>query len=296
MLPVGEDGISPIWGLRLHLPHIRDTRLELGLVNMVDGRAVLTRGIPCAGPDAPALAEKSQPLKGRLETIEIDSPNLGEQRKITIYTPRAPQPPGGYPVVYMADGQDTDGAAAVVEALIENRLIRPVMLVGIWHGDGPFTATYPFDKRGKEYLPGLNADPQSYARHEMFVKDEVIPLVEASYPVSKDRKDRLIYGTSNGAAWALSFAARHPDLFAQASGFGVATPADTIEFSRSENTKIFVGAGHYDDFSGNSKNICDKALSEQLSCTYYSIYSGHDQAMWDYGLVQTLEAVFKPVS
>lgn len=294
MFEIGEDAKSKIWGLRLYLPNIDETRLELGLVNMINGRATLKLGTPFVGSNAPADAEKSQPLKGKLETIEIDSSYLGEKRKVTFYTPRTPPPASGYPVVYMADGQDTETEAAVVDALIESRKIRPVLLVGIWHGEGPFTATYPPDKRGKEYLPGANADPKTYAQHEAFVKNEVMPLAEKSYLASRNRTDRLTYGSSNGAAWALSFVSRQSDLFAQASGFGVATTPDTIDFSAIKNVRIFVGAGRYDGFFGNSRGICDRATLAGLNCTFYSIYSGHDQAMWDYGLVKTLEQVFTP--
>ncbi len=79
------------------------------------------------------------------------------------------------------------------------------------------------------------------------------------------------------------------------SGFGVATTPDIFDFSPTKNVRIFVGAGHYDGFFGNSRGICDEVTRSGVNCTFYSIYSGHDQAMWDYGLVKTLEQVFTPV-
>jgi hypothetical protein len=53
MFEIGEDAKSKIWGLRLHLPHIDETRLELGLVDMIDGRATLKLGTPFAGSEVP---------------------------------------------------------------------------------------------------------------------------------------------------------------------------------------------------------------------------------------------------
>lgn len=265
-----------LWGLQYNLPYIDESVLNLSL--LVDMRAV--ESLDYRGPKAPAVS-RLETLKGRTETIEIDSRNLGQKRNITIYTPPEPPPEDGYPVVYMADNS-VDAFAPIVEKLIVDGLVRPVLLVGMDNGGAA---------RGREYLPGI--DPPGYERHEAFVLDEVMPLAETRFHASRKATERMTYGFSNGANWALSFGIRHRNLFDQVSAFAVAgSPKQGYGFASAQGQTLYLGAGAYDYFNKQTSAFCKQARQAGVTCHYLTIYSGHDPAMWEQGLIGALQGAF----
>src|SRR5207245_1375598 len=74
--------------------------------------------------------------------------------------------------------------------------------------------------RSAEYVPGLR--PERFAAHEKFICDEVVPWAERELGASADRKDRALYGCSNGARFALEMGLRRPDLFGHVIAFSLA--------------------------------------------------------------------------
>jgi enterochelin esterase family protein len=267
-----------LWGLQYNLPYIDESLLNLSL--LVDMRAV--ENLDYHGSKAPA-ATKVEMLKGRTETIGIDSRNLGQKRNITIYTPPAPPPAEGYPVVYMADNS-VDAFAPIVETLITGGLIRPVLLVGMDNGGAA---------RNNEYVPNVHFDLQAYSRHEAFVLNEVMPLAEKRFHASLKAVDRMTYGFSSGGAWALSFGVKHHDLFDQVSAFAVAgSPTQDYGFASAQGQTLYLGAGAYDYFNKQTSAFCKLARQEGLTCHYLTIYSGHDPAMWEQGLIGALQGAF----
>jgi len=265
-----------LWGLQYHLPFMDETILNLSLLE--EGRQ--KEALEYRGPKAPTTAYV-EAIKGRTETIEIDSRHLEQKRNITIYTPPVPPSEGGYPVVYMADNS-VEAFAQIVEKLILDGRIRPVMLVGMDNGG---------EARGREYLPGL--DQQAYERHEAFVLDEVMPLAETRFHASRQAAERMTYGFSNGANWALSFGIRHRNLFDQVSAFAVAgSPKQDYAFASAQGQALYLGAGAYDYFDRQTSAFCKQARQAGLICHYLTIYSGHDPAMWEQGLIGALEGAF----
>jgi enterochelin esterase-like enzyme len=265
-----------LWGLQYNLPYIDETVLDLSL--LVEGRQL--ESLEYRGPKAP-VSGYVETLKGKTETIAIDSRNLGQKRNITVYTPPSAPPEDGYPVVYMADNS-VEAFAQIVEKLISDGRIRPVLLVGIDNGG---------EARGREYLPGI--DQPAYERHEAFVLDEVMSLVETRFHASRKSSDRMTYGFSNGANWALSFGIRHRDMFDQVSAFAVAgSSKQDYGFKAAQGQTLYLGAGAYDYFDKQTSAFCKQARQAGLSCHYLTIYSGHDPAMWEQGLIGALEGAF----
>ncbi len=267
-----------LWGLQYNLPYIDEAVLNLSL--LIDMRAV--ENLDYHGPKAPAAAGV-ETLKGRTETIEIDSRNLGQKRNITIYTPPSPPPEDGYPVIYMADNS-VDAFAPIVEKLIIDGLIRPVLLVGMDNGG---------EARNNEYVPNAHFDLQAYSRHEAFVLNEVMPLAEKRFHASLKAVDRMTYGFSSGGAWALSFGVTHHELFDQVSAFAVAgSPKQDYGFASAQGQTLYLGAGAYDYFNKQTSAFCKQARQAGLTCHYLTIYSGHDPAMWEQGLIGALQGAF----
>jgi enterochelin esterase family protein len=271
-----QNGLEGLWGVQYQLPYMDQSMLDLRLI--VDG--VQRAKITYRGAKAPQ-AVRAKKLAGRLEAVNVDSVNLGQKRGVTVYTPAQLPPPEGYAVVYMADDAATV-FAPIVEKLILDGQIRPVLLVGMQNGG---------KARANEYLPGL--DTTAYARHEAFVLHEVMPLVEAHFHASQRSEDRLTYGFSNGGAWALAFGTEHPELFHQVSAFAVAGRPDEISVpSEDEKQLFYLGAGAYDFLSIQTAGFCRKIRQTGLPCNYLTLYAGHDQAMWEQGLVYALTGAF----
>jgi enterochelin esterase-like enzyme len=236
------------------------------------------------GPEAPPKPGMVDALKGRVEDLEIDSPNLKSKRKLVIYVPSAPPPKAGYPVVYMADGLSVYFYAHLVEKLIDDGKIRPVLLVGMANGGA---------LRGAEYLPDPKAMPPEYLSHEAFVFNEVMPLAEKAYYASLRPQDRMSFGFSNGATWALSAALRHPGMIRHVAAFSIGMPKAYFDFSNTGKLDLYLEAGRFEpSFFERTQAVCDKARQSRVKCGFMALYAGHDQAAWDIAFADTLTSVF----
>jgi enterochelin esterase-like enzyme len=154
------------------------------------------------------------------DTIEIASAVLGLRRRITIWVPDGARSLAPCPVLYLNDGQNLfDSARAytgvtwrVAETaawLIERRLIPPLVIVGIDHGEL---------RRAREYLP-VEDDRNPFARDPLaseyasFVTTELMPFIEREYPVARGASHTAFGGSSYGAVAALFTAITNPGVF-----------------------------------------------------------------------------------
>ena len=290
MSPLGADSKGSLWGIEYTLPHLDESILSILLLEE-DGHQ--GEALTYTGPRATSLPPKVAALKGHVETVEIDSPNLQEKRKVSVYVPAAPPPDGGYPVVYMADGVSVATLAPYAEKLIDDRAIASVLLVGMWAGEWKSDEGHHADRRNSEYLPSPSDDPAAYAAHEAFVLKEVMPMAEDRFHASHRAESRMTYGFSSGASWSLSFALKHPDLFHQASGFAIAAGPEDLDIDHAQGMRFYIGAGAYDAyFSKTTQADCDALKQAGGPCRFISIYSGHDMMMWITGLAGALKSAF----
>jgi predicted alpha/beta superfamily hydrolase len=153
----------------------------------------------------------------------IDSEYLRTRRRITVLRPRFRGQPGGpqpVSVLYLNDGQNLfDPARAfagstwrvseTVNRLVSDRIVPPLLIVGIDHGEM---------HRAREYLP-VEDERNPHARRPMgrryveFVTREVVPLIERTYDVSRRVSGRGFGGSSYGAMSALLAVLERPGFF-----------------------------------------------------------------------------------
>jgi enterochelin esterase family protein len=142
-----------------------------------------------------------------------------DDREFFVYTPpgyeaRRAQP---YPVFYLLHGLGDDagrwvnagGANNILDNLVAERKALPMVMVttlGYGTADGPNGARGP---RAQENLTGYTTS----------LLDEVMPAVERSYNVSRDRNQRAIAGLSMGGIEALLTGLNHLDKFAWIGSF-----------------------------------------------------------------------------
>jgi predicted alpha/beta superfamily hydrolase len=132
-----------------------------------------------------------------------------------------PQTTKPLPVVYLADGLVMQ-VASVVHSLAQSGLGQEMILVGLLPGPAlkdmgsPSAFQALGEMRAQEYLEEYRGGQARFAAHERFVLEEVIPLLESRWHAPSNPALRAVMGQSNGAAWALTMAARHPETFSTA--------------------------------------------------------------------------------
>jgi enterochelin esterase family protein len=287
MVFLGKDRDRGVWGAAYRVPAIDQSIITLTLANTDSPRLVYR------GHHAPPAPEAARVLQGTVTGIELDSIHLKAKRHVNIYAPKADVPAGGFPVVYMADGLYVDAYAAIVDKLIADGVIKPVVLVGIAAGDGPALPGDTYDLRAREYIPTPGAIPDDYLKHEAFVRDEVMPLMELRYHASAKPEDRMTFGYSNGAVWALSFALRHRDRFQHVAAFSMGMPSTYFDFSGQTPLNLYLQAGRFEGaFFRNTQAVCQKAITSGVKCGFMALYAGHDSEAWVYAFAQTMKVVF----
>jgi enterochelin esterase family protein len=154
--------------------------------------------------------------RGAIARHAFHSNIANDDRDFFVYTPpgydaRRSQP---YPVLYILHGLGDDaerwvgaGAAHVIlDNLIAAKKAVPMVMVSpLGYG----TSQGPAGGRGHDNVLG----------YQRILLDEVMPVVDRAYNVSKDRNDRAIAGLSMGGAEALYVGLNNLDRFAWISSF-----------------------------------------------------------------------------
>jgi enterochelin esterase-like enzyme len=155
--------------------------------------------------------------RGKVETVEYDSKSVGTKRKMVIYTPPGIDAAGKVPVLYLLHGAGDDetgwkvkgSADVILDNLYADHKIVP-MLVVMPNG---------FANKGGKGKGGKGGKSDGF---ENDLLKDVIPYVEAHYPVKTERASRAIAGLSMGGGQALRIGLKHLDKFAWVGGFSSA--------------------------------------------------------------------------
>jgi neopullulanase len=178
-------------------------------------------------PARSALILELDPPRATAGTVrildEIDSPQLGNRRRLRVYLPPsyAIRPDLRYPVLYMHDGQnlfDAKTAAYGVEWGIDETMDRLIA-----EGKMAETIVVGIDNtpdRIAEYTPCC--DPQhgggKIEQYERFITDTVKPYIDRTLRTRTGPQDTAIMGSSLGGIASIHIAAHRPDVFSKAGG------------------------------------------------------------------------------
>ncbi len=173
-------------------------------------------------PEIPDTAEISEPehehlvlldsqhIDSRLVVLTLRTPALDGPTKVQILLPDRydSTPAKRYPVLYLLQGAVDDYTAWIREGNAEALTAGyPMILVMPDAGKDGFYADW--------YNDGALGPPQ----WETYHIDQLIPWIDAHYRTVAARRGRAIGGVSMGGFGAVSYAARHPDLFAAVVSF-----------------------------------------------------------------------------
>jgi S-formylglutathione hydrolase FrmB len=177
---------------------------------------------PAAAPAAPPAFSDGHglhvvsvtQLDPRLVNVRFSAGVLTGQPNVRILLPDgyASNPNARYPVIYLIHG--TSGRASDwttmgdAERTVGNRPVIVVMPdIGINGDGGGWCTNWWNDGRGGKPM------------WETFHIAQLIPWVDANLRTQAKRDGRAIFGLSQGGFCALTYAARHPDLFVSAGSF-----------------------------------------------------------------------------
>ena len=223
-----------------------------GLMYGPPGGAAEVRG----GPDVSTILCTEQEGGSKTKTIQFKSKHIGASRTVTVWTSPGHDPRKRNPVVYAADGMSNVNIGNIAPLIREGR-IPPVIIIGTMYGDG---------MRQKEYRP--QESPKDFDAHEKWIYDELLPWAEKEYGAATDRRDRVVYGSSNGGPWALTMASRHPDLFGNVFAmmvYGLAHSAwqNEMKPQAKDPTRFILVAGTQDDTGVKENAAIEKYLREK---------------------------------
>jgi enterochelin esterase-like enzyme len=150
------------------------------------------------------------------QIIDFTSKALARKVRIDIYRPTSahPVPSGGFPTLFINDGQDMEavGLKATLEKFFHQKTIPPIVAVAIHAGDRMHeygtSNRLDYKKRGKK--------AKAYAR---FLLNELIPFLKERYPCSLIPEETAVAGFSLGGLSAFDLAWHQPRQFLKVGVF-----------------------------------------------------------------------------
>lgn len=193
----------------------------------------LLAGLGVAAAQTQALEETGwQPVQLQHSSQrDLHSQRTGKDYRIFVSEPRHSPPPGGYPVLYVLDGNALFPGLAIQAQALEDRpdpsLRDSVLVIGIGYSG---EALYDFEARAEDYtpeaedrqrLPGREPPPSGGADDFLaFIEHELKPLIAKRYPVDAQRQ--TLFGHSYGGLFTLYTLLTKPQAF---QGYVAASPS-----------------------------------------------------------------------
>ncbi|HVA90465.1 MAG TPA: alpha/beta hydrolase family protein [Chloroflexota bacterium] len=161
----------------------------------------------------PARGGAEAPAVGQLHTLTLYSSALHADSRVNILLPvDYARSRRRYPVLYLLHGFTNSYASWAADTdLIHFARSFPMIIVMPDGGDG-------------WYVNDANGGP----RWEDYHIHQLIPYIDHQYRTIANRSGRAIAGLSMGGFGALSYAARHPDLFSAAASFSGALDVEHL--------------------------------------------------------------------
>jgi enterochelin esterase-like enzyme len=239
---------------------------------------------------------------GKIDTISYNSKTVGTTRRALIYTPPGYSKKKKYPVLYLLHGIGGDEKEwlngghpqVILDNLYEENKIEPMIVVM------PNGRAMKDDRATGNIMAPDKV--QAFATFEKDLLDDLIPYIEKTFPVIKDRESRAIAGLSMGGGQSLNFGLGNLDRFAWVGGFSSAPNTKTPEqlVPNPDETKkklklLWISCGASDGLITFSKRTHDYLVKNNVPHIYYIEPGVHDFKVWKNGLYMFSQLIFKPV-
>lgn len=278
--------------------------------------ATLTNIFIVGGGRGDLYAVKDVP-HGTVARVWYDSPSLGMQRRMTVYTPAGYEKNNKkYPVLYLLHGMGGDEeawialgrTAQILDNLIAAGKAEP-MIVVMPNGNVSQEAA-PGETPGRMDQPVFNLPKTMEGTMEQTFPD-IMKFVESTYRVKKQKSARAIAGLSMGGFHSLHISKEYPDKFDYVGLFSAAIlPTDHAktqnvpEVYQDMEAKLqkqfknppalyWIGIGRDDFLYSSNKDF--RQLLDKLHCpyTYFETGEGHIWRNWRIYLSEFVPLLFK---
>jgi len=238
---------------------------------------------------------------GNIDSISYFSQTVDTIRKAMVYTPPGYTKNKKYPVLYLLHGIGGDekewlnggSPQNILDNLYAEGKVTPMIIV------------MPNGRAMKEDRAiGNIMSPDKVAAFATFEKDllnDLIPFIERTYPVLKDKDHRAIAGLSMGGGQSLNFGLGHLDKFAWVGGFSSApnTKAPELlmpdpEAAKKQLKLLWLSCGASDGLLSFSKRTHEYLEAKGVPHIYYIEPGVHDFKVWKDGLYMFAQLIFKP--
>ncbi|WP_165247076.1 alpha/beta hydrolase [Paludisphaera soli] len=242
-------------------------------------------------------ARRDDVPRGKIETVEYDSSTVGVKRKMRVYTPPGYDEKAPYPVLYLLHGIGGDEeewerggkVGVVMDNLLADKLATPMIVVM------PNGRAQPNDRAEGDVFRHAKA----FETFEGDLLKDVIPFIEKTYAVRKDREGRALAGLSMGGGQSLNFGLGHPDVFAWVGGFSSAPntrPPDKLVTNPEEAAKLrllWISCGDKDGLINISQRTHGYLKEKNVPHVWHVEPGGHDFAVWKDDLYHFAQRLFR---
>ena len=242
---------------------------------------------------------------GNVSKVWYDSPALGVQRRMTVYTPAGYEKNTKvkYPVLYLLHGSggdedawsDLGRAVQIMDNLIAEGKAEPMILVmpnGVYFNQAaPGAAVNMFQ-------PTMaNSRSQSTVEVEESFPD-IIRYIESNYRVKKDKNSRAVAGLSMGGRQSAALSRRYPDMFGYVGMFSGVVPPEEDDKAlaavfAAKPSLYWIACGKTDGVMANSLLLKEYCEAKGYPVTFYESEGGHIWRNWREYLTIFSQKIFK---
>lgn len=250
---------------------------------------------------------------GTVSRVWYDSPALGLERRMTVYTPAGYETGGKrYPVLYLLHGMGGDEeawislgrTAQILDNLIAQGKAKP-MIVVMPNGNASQEAAPGESSRGM--VPPTMQLPKTMEGSYEQAFPEIVKFIDKNYRTVKSKSGRAIAGLSMGGFHSLHISKQYPDMFNYVGLFSAAIMPNKeasspiyenmegkLKVQFDKNPALYWIAIGKTDFLYKANEEYRKLLDEKgYKYTYYESDEGHIWKNWRIYLTEFVPMLFR---
>lgn len=250
---------------------------------------------------------------GTVSRIWYDSPALGLERRMTVYTPAGYETSGKrYPVLCLLHGMGGDEeawislgrTAQILDNLIAQGKAKP-MIVVMPNGNASQEAAPGESSRGM--VPPTMQLPKTMEGSYEQAFPEIVKFIDKNYRTIKSKSGRAIAGLSMGGFHSLHISKQYPDMFNYIGLFSAAimpnkevssliyeNMEEKLKVQFDKNPALYWIAIGKTDFLYKANEEYRKLLDEKgYKYTYYESDEGHIWKNWRIYLTEFVPMLFR---
>jgi enterochelin esterase family protein len=267
--------------------------------------------------DGPQFYDTRAVPHGEVRIRPYVSKTLGLSRTVWVYTPPNYDKGSNFPVMYLLHGAgDIESgwtmigrANNILDNLIAEGKAKPMVVVmplghtiqSFWTGPAKSAAPAPGVTPGQPPAPAQTGALSPFAKDLL---EDVMPMVESSYKVSKKADDRAIAGLSMGGGQTMNIAFNRPELFRYVVMMSPAAPRTPAEAypaafkdpsALNKQFKLFwMAVGKDDTLTGPGDRDLAKAFDQAGIKHQFKLTEGrHEWTVWRHYLNEVTPLLFK---